>query len=141
PQRGVSYGRTVSRMTQLAPAPPVAVELRPLMLAAVLLRRWPWTIGLPLATAALTAVVVLVVPSQYTAKTTFLPQSRSDVRLPAGIATLAGQLGVPLTSGGTSSPKFYADLVTSETIVDEILQHPVDFPTTDPPAKRLLDWL
>jgi uncharacterized protein involved in exopolysaccharide biosynthesis len=128
-------------MTEQPPAGPVVHELRPLFLAALWLRHWPWTIGFPATVAAVTTVLVLVLPSQYTAETTFLPQSRSDVRLPTGIANLAGQLGLPLTGGGTSSPKFYADLVMSETIIDEILQRPIDSTAQDPPSERLLHWV
>jgi len=89
----------------------------------------------------LTIVVVLVVPSEYTSETTFLPQSRSGVQLSAGLSSIAGQLGLPLGSTGTSSPKFYADLITSETVLDQVLEHRLASAAHGPDAPLLLEWL
>jgi len=128
-------------MTETPVASSTALELRPFLLGAALLRHWRWTIGLPIWVAVLTTLAVLILPSQYTAQTTFLPQSRSDVRLPAGLASIAGQLGLPLSSGGTNSPKFYADLVASETIIDEILERPMDSALDVRRPPNLRGWL
>jgi uncharacterized protein involved in exopolysaccharide biosynthesis len=107
----------------------------------MLLRRWHWTLGLPFWTAIAAILIVLIVPSQYTAETTFLPQSRSDAQLPLGLNAIAGQLGLPLGGGGTSSPKFYADLITSETIMNQVLDQRLSSPLGQRDPPRLRQWL
>src|SRR5690349_15630066 len=102
------------------------VELRPYVLGAVVVRQWRWTLLFPLMVAFLTAGVVLVLPSRWTSHTAFMvQQANSDLRMPSGIASLAGQLGIGLGGSVGQSPKFYADLATSRTILDEVLDRPV----------------
>jgi len=121
--------------------PTLGTELRPLLLAALLLRRWHWTILFPLVAAVLTAVVVLVLPSRYTSETTFTAQARPEVQLPSGITSLAGQLGLPLGTGGATSPKFYSDLVRSRAVLSAVLARRIGGDSAVPSGPRLLEWI
>ena len=94
-----------------------------------LLRHWRIIVGVPLISTILTVVVVLLIPSQYTATTSFVPEESTDEPgLPSGLAVLALQFGVGL-GGGASSPRFYANLLEGRTVRDEILQ--MSFRTSD----------
>jgi len=81
--------------------------------------------------AVLTTVVLLVVPSRYTARVSLVPESRSG--LPAGqIAGLAALAGINLPAGASGpvgqTPQFYASLLTSRPILYAVLQrrYPTD---------------
>jgi uncharacterized protein involved in exopolysaccharide biosynthesis len=105
----------------------LGAELRPLMLSAVLLRRWRWSIVFPVLATIGTAILVFVIPSRYTSRTIFVPESRTSSSLSgslaglAGLASLAGVGG----GGGTQSPKFYADFIGTETVSEAILSRPI----------------
>jgi uncharacterized protein involved in exopolysaccharide biosynthesis len=100
-----------------------AEETSVLELATVLLKRWKLVAGLPLTAAILAAVVSLQLPTQFTATATFVPESRApSLSLPSGLAGLAAQFGVAVPGGGNASPQFYADVLASRTLRDEVLQ-------------------
>src|SRR5438105_9944724 len=121
-------------------SPPVLVELRPYALGTVLVRQWRWTVLFPLLVAVITAGLVLMVPSRWTSHVAFMVQtSNSDLKMPTGIASLAGQLGIGLGGAVGQSPKFYADLATSPTILDEVLDQPLGVSRVD--TTTLLKWL
>jgi uncharacterized protein involved in exopolysaccharide biosynthesis len=86
-----------------------------------LLRRWQVVFGLPLFAAAVTGLVSLVVPPTYTAATTFVPEVRTQTRLPSAVAGLAGQFGVPLGIDPSQSPRFYGDVVRSRELLERVL--------------------
>jgi uncharacterized protein involved in exopolysaccharide biosynthesis len=91
-------------------------------LANVLLKRWKLIVGLPVAAAFVTALVSLLVPSQFTATATFVPEGESSgMSLPGGLASIAAQFGVGIPIGGSDSPRFYADVLKSRTIRDQVL--------------------
>src|SRR2546430_6516873 len=100
---------------------PPADEISVLELISVLLKRWWIVIGLPLAIALVVAAISLVIPATFTATTTFVPEVRSQSRLPSGLAGLAGQFGVSLGIEGTETPMFYADIVKSRELSERIL--------------------
>jgi tyrosine-protein kinase Etk/Wzc len=102
-----------------------------LSLLNALLRRWRLVIGLPLVAALIVAVVSLLVPSTYTATTTFVPEARSQARLPAGLAGLAGQFGLSIGSEATESPRFYADVVKSRELLERILLSQYEVQTSE----------
>src|SRR5690349_16913993 len=105
---------------------PVLVELRPYALGAVVVRHWRWTMLFPVLAAVMTAALVLLLPSRWTSDIAFMvQQSSSDLRMPTGIASLAGQLGIGLGGAVGQSPAFYADLASSRTILDEVLSRPI----------------
>jgi uncharacterized protein involved in exopolysaccharide biosynthesis len=85
------------------------------------LRRWRVVFGLPILAGALTGLVSLVVPPTYTATTTFVPEVRNQNRLPSAIAGLAGQLGIPIGTDPTESPRFYGDVLRSRELLERIL--------------------
>ncbi len=96
-------------------------EISLLELANVLLKRWKLVAGLPIVTAFATAIVSLVLPPIYTAAAVFVPESASGgIRLPGGLAGLAAQFGVSVGGGG-NSPRFYADVIESRTLRDQVL--------------------
>ncbi|PYO60237.1 MAG: hypothetical protein DMD28_13575, partial [Gemmatimonadetes bacterium] len=96
-------------------------EPRPLEFVNILLRRRRLVVGLSVAAALVTAVVSLFVPPTYTATTTFVPEAGPGGRFPAGLAGLAGQFGVALGSDASQSPQFYADLVQSRELMQQVL--------------------
>jgi uncharacterized protein involved in exopolysaccharide biosynthesis len=95
-------------------------------MVAPLRRRWRFVVGIPLALAILTAIVSLLLPSEYTARTTFTPESQSASRVPSSLVGLAGQLGFPGTLGNSVSPDFFADLLSSRELLTSTLR--TEFP-------------
>ena len=100
---------------------PRADEVGLLELVNVLLRRWRLVVGVPLGAVLLVAVLSLVIPPIYRATVSFVPESRSQARLPAGLSGLAGQLGISLDGDASRSPRFYKEVVTSREIVERVL--------------------
>jgi uncharacterized protein involved in exopolysaccharide biosynthesis len=93
-----------------------------LRLTNVLLQRWKLVVGLPMAAAVLTAIISLLLPARFTATVTFVPEAEeSGLPLPSGIMGLAAQFGVALPAEGTNSPDFYAEVLHSRTLLDEVL--------------------
>jgi uncharacterized protein involved in exopolysaccharide biosynthesis len=112
-----------------------------LELTTMLLKRWKLVVGLPLGLAVLAAVIVLILPVRYRAHTVFVPEVQSSgVALPSGLAGLASQFGMPVT-GGPNSPRFYADVVASRTLRDQVLLSRLPDPRTAAPddSAALLD--
>ena len=104
-----------------APADEVE-EISLLELANVLLKRWKLVVGLPLLAAFVAALISLVMPARFTATATFVPESESSaMSLPSGLTGLAAQFGVAVPGGGANSPSFYADVLRSRTLKDEVL--------------------
>jgi len=66
-----------------------------------------------------------LLPAKYTSDASFLPQT-SQASSASALAGVASQLGLSLPSSQTtSSPSFYADLVTSRGILDTLAQTPL----------------
>ncbi len=92
--------------------------------AGVLLEQWRLIVGLPVLAAVLAAVISLLLPTKYTAVTTFVPETdQPEVSLPSGVSGLASRFGIALPGGGATSPRFYAHLLESRTIRDQLLLH------------------
>jgi uncharacterized protein involved in exopolysaccharide biosynthesis len=91
-----------------------------------LIRRWKLLVGIPILCGLLAALVSLVLPSVYTARTTLTPAASSTGGLSggalAGLAGLAGQLGVATASGSAISPDFIADVLKSREVLTATLQ-------------------
>ncbi len=122
---------------------PLGAELRPLMLGAVFLRRWRWTVMFPGLVVLLTIVLVFVVPSRYTSEAIVLPESRTATPQ-SGAAALGGLAGLAgLAAGaGAQSPKLYADLVTTETTLDDVLARRLtSVEHTGSEGPTLLEWI
>lgn len=110
---------TAQRTGTRAPEPELEGSL--LGLLTVLLTRWRLVVGLPFGVAVVAAVVSLLLPPTYTALTSFVPETSTQNRLPAGIAGLAGQLGLDLGAQATQSPRFYADVLRSRGLLEQVL--------------------
>ncbi len=110
-------------------------EISLLELANVLLKRWKLVVGIPLVASVLAAIVSFVLPSRFTATTSFVPETESaGVNLPGGLAGLAAQFGVAIPGGGASSPQFYADVLGSRTVRDEVLLAGFPDPGSEAPS-------
>ena len=98
-----------------------ADELNPFELLNAVLQSW--RAMLTLVVVAILAVMVYwaVAPRTYTATVAFVPEARSQTQLPAGLAGFVGQLGLSLGSGTTESPRFYATVVKSRALMEQIL--------------------
>jgi uncharacterized protein involved in exopolysaccharide biosynthesis len=101
--------------------PLVDDEVNVLRLLSVPLQRWRVVAGVPLLAAFVAVAISYVIPSWFTATTRFVPEVRSQSRLPSGLATIAGQFGVSISSDPTQSPRFYAQVVKSRAILERIL--------------------
>ena len=91
-----------------------------LALANVLLKRWKLVVGLPVAAAVAAAVVSLLIPPKFTATATFLPEAEQGNTLPASLAGFASRFGIDAPGGG-NSPRFYAEVLESRTVRDQVL--------------------
>lgn len=95
-------------------------------------RRWRFVAACSLIFGILAAVVSLLLPSVYTAHTSFTPVASSQ-GVSAGLANLmglAGQLGLSgLTSaGGSLPPEYFAEVLHSRSVLESTLEtsFPVD---------------
>lgn len=118
----------VNETSRPAPAEPwhedEVEEISLLELVNVLLRRWKLLVALPITAAVLAVAIALILPAQYTASSTFVPETgqTGGVNLPSGLSGLASQFGVSIPgSGGATSPQFYSDVVRSRTLQDAVL--------------------
>ncbi len=71
-------------------------------------------------------VLALTTSSLYTSSASFLPESSGGA--PSGAVALAQQFGFSVGGGGERSPQFYADLVTSDEILRQVVTR--SFPRT-----------
>ncbi len=109
-------------------------EISLIELANVLLKRWRLVVGLPLAAAFVAAVISLIIPAKFSATASFVPESESQgLSLPGGLAGLAAQFGVAVPSGGSNSPAFYAKVLGSRTLRDQVLLAGFSNPRSDAP--------
>jgi uncharacterized protein involved in exopolysaccharide biosynthesis len=137
-QEPVAEGRTAT-----APADEID-EISLLELASVLLKRWKLVVGLPLLAVFVAAVISLILPTEFTATATFVPETESGgMSLPSGLGALAAQFGVAVPGGGANSPSFYADVLRSRTLRDEVLLARFPAPRAEAPgdSAALLDIL
>jgi uncharacterized protein involved in exopolysaccharide biosynthesis len=97
-------------------------EISLLDLISIVLKRWKLVVALPIAAAVVAAVISLLLPAKFEAAAQFVPETdQSSSSLPSGLAGLAAQFGVAVPSGGGSSPAFYAKVLESRTLRDQIL--------------------
>jgi uncharacterized protein involved in exopolysaccharide biosynthesis len=106
-------------------------------------RRWRLVAACSLAAGMLAAVISLLLPPVYTARTTFTPVASSQ-GASGGLASLvglAGQLGLSSLTGGSIPPEYFAEVLRSRSILEATLRS--KFPTGDSAAaeRPLLDIL
>jgi uncharacterized protein involved in exopolysaccharide biosynthesis len=92
-----------------------------LWILAVALRERRTILGITGLGVAITLVVALLRSPTYTTTFSFVPQTTQDAGR-AGLANLAGQFGLPLgvIGGAAQSPQFYADLLSTRSILAPI---------------------
>ena len=120
-------------------------RLQPVRIAALLLGRWRWVLGVPLLAAMVAAGVALLIPSQFESRVLLLPELASPGALPSGVATVASQLGISLPTEPGRSAEFYGDLVRSRIVLEEVLRARYRVPrspgSSSPDSATLLDIL
>src|SRR5438876_6296880 len=96
-------------------------EIHLLAILGILLKRWRAVIGIPVIAALAVLGISFLIPPTYTATSSFVPEVRSQSRLPAGLVGLVSQFNIPLGLDGSESPRFYADVARSRKILDRLL--------------------
>jgi uncharacterized protein involved in exopolysaccharide biosynthesis len=112
-------------------------------LATPLVRQWKLITALPLLFGALAAAVSLVVPPSFTASTSLVASTSSGVggAALAGLAGLAQQLGISTGSGGGIPPEFFASVLKSREILQQVLESDFEDPANPGSTKPLLDLM
>lgn len=120
-------------------------EVRITELLGPVRRRWRVVVLCAGVCGFLAAVISLILPSVYTAQTTFTPVASSQ-SLSGGLANLmglAGELGLSsITGGGNLPPEYFAEVLHSRSILESTLES--QFPTSRDsaaPRRMLLDIL
>lgn len=111
--------------------------------------RWKTVLLALLVTAALATAAVLFIPAVYQARASFVTNSSSSLKLPAGMSGggalggIASQLGLGATADPTESPDFYSELIKSRELKTRLLNSRFDDPRTSAAGDsvRLLDLL
>jgi tyrosine-protein kinase Etk/Wzc len=116
-------------------------EISMFELATPLVRRWKVVAGTAFGAAVIAAILLLLQTPEYTAKTTFTPETASASSSAGGLAALAGvanELGLGLGASNTVSPDFFVKVASSF----ELLQSTLAFEFPDGNTRRpLLDIL
>jgi uncharacterized protein involved in exopolysaccharide biosynthesis len=103
-------------------------------LVNMILTRWRFVLGLPLVVGILAAAITLSIPPTYRAITALVAETKPQSRLPAGISSIAGQLGFQLGTDATQSPRFYADVLKSRALLERVAQTQFRDPRSNNPA-------
>ncbi len=91
-------------------------------------RSWRRLLGGSVVCAAGAGLLLLLSPDYYTTHTTFAPSTSPSAL--ANIGNLAASLGLGIGDMAENGPKFYADLVTSDAILLQVLdttRHPYNY--------------
>jgi uncharacterized protein involved in exopolysaccharide biosynthesis len=127
--------------------PPVPEGATPLgALLGPVRRRWRLVAACSLAAGLLAAIISLLLPSVYTAQTTFTPVASSQ-GMSGGLASLiglAGQLGLSsVTSSGAGGlpPEYFAEVLHSRSVLEGTLQSSYSVGDSAGPRRTLLDIL
>lgn len=112
-----------------------------LVLGSVLLRRWRLVFGVPLVVAVVAVAVSFLVPSRFTASTSFAPTGRRSIQLPSILAGVASQLLPDLGGEPVQSPGFYVQVLQSRELMAAVLQARYVRPGTAGDSATLLQIL
>ena len=103
----------------------------------IFLRQRRLIVGIGIGLAAITAVVLLVKPKAYTSQASFIIQKKDQ----AAAAGLAAQLGMDLpTSDPNQSPAFYAALVKTPDVLEQLLDTTFRTSTNSKPQSLAVIW-
>lgn len=105
-------------------------------------RQWKLVVGLAFGAGLVGAAISLVLPAQYTASTTFIPAAAGGgSSLPQGLAGLATQFGLNLSTPTSFSPDFFAEVLTSRELLRGTLLSQFEDPRGGTTTKTLIDIL
>ncbi len=91
-----------------------------LEVATVLLRHWKVILLSTFLAIAVAVILALQTPTAFTSSATFVPQNAQSEA--SGLSSLAGRFGFTLPGGsGSESPEFYAELIRSRAILDQLV--------------------
>src|SRR5437773_4719473 len=94
-----------------------------------LLRQWRLVVGLPLGASLLAAAIAFVLPPSYTGTTTFVPAVGGNAgNFPGGLASLATQFGLNVTTNTSFSSDFFAEVLGSRELLRATLLTQFDDP-------------
>ena len=101
-------------------------EINSLDLLITLAKRWRFICYFTLGAATLTAIVVLLIPSRYTAETVLLPPSQSSSTSSALLSQLSNAGGLASVAGSSLGIKsvgdMYVSFLRSRTVEDALVQ-------------------
>jgi tyrosine-protein kinase Etk/Wzc len=120
-------------------------EISMFELATPVVRRWKVVAGTAFIAAVLAAVLLMIQTPEYTAKTTFTPETSSGSGAAGSLAALAGvanQLGLGLGTSSSVTPDFFVKLVGSSELLRSTLASEFPDPWGNNGSQRpLLDIL
>ncbi len=98
----------------------------------LLLRRWRFILGFGFTVAVLVAIVSLVLPVKYLARTSFIQaESGRTQGLPGNLGSLAARFGVTGLSGGpNTSLEFLQSAIVSRDVLDTVILNPLQVDST-----------
>lgn len=121
---------------QAPPSPEGAPLVRTVV---VLLRHRRLVVGIMALCAGLTAAVLLIRHRTYSATAAFMPEARRPGGVGGALSGLALQFGVSLTGGESAeNAAFYADLVRSTAVLNQLVETPFEFSTDTGTVKGTL---
>jgi len=123
---------------------PEATETVPILaLVTPLVRRGRFIAACSIIAAVLMAAYSLIIPARFTATTTFMPETPSvGAGNLAGLASLAGQFGLPTGAGGAAAtPDLYASVIKSRQLLEAVLKTRFTVPGREARDVPLLDLL
>src|SRR5712692_791112 len=122
--------------------PPGLAEPSMLDVLTPLLRLWKLVLGVPIGAGIVAAVLALLLPPAYTAKTTFVPAAGAGgTTLPGNFASLATQFGLNVSSGTGLSPDFFAEVLNSRELLQATLHSSFADPRKPGSLRSLLELL
>lgn len=110
-------------------------------LGAAMLERARLTLGVPAAAVILTIGASLLMETRWTSNASFVPETRNMPALNPAILGLASQFGVSLGGQAAQSPQFYAEVLRSREILEDVLETRFAVPGADGDSATLLDLL
>jgi uncharacterized protein involved in exopolysaccharide biosynthesis len=115
-----------------APQPTPSGEVSPYALLRVLLHNRLTIVATAVGVALLLVAWGLLGGRRYTVEATFMPQAPPTRNTPGGLAALAGQFGLSLTTGEPAqSPAFYVELLRSRALLGRILTDTFTIPAEE----------
>ena len=91
---------------------------------------WRILVVLPLICAAVGWAATFITAPKYTSVSTFVTVARDPSPNLGGLASMASQLGVGLPLSPNNSPQFYADVLRSREVVQEVLRAKILIPVS-----------